>query len=440
MARKNNSIHIYYQNTRGLRTKSSEFFRNVVCSEFSAIVICETWLCNDISSCDYFPPSYKIFRSDRERTGPKQKGGGVLIAIDCSFQCVRRSDLESQHETVWLEVCLAKGEKLLIGAFYIAPDVSPSEFNETLTSIENISNLHSKHKLIVLGDFNTPGIRWNNLSFEHKNHYAAQKCNMLLDFVSFTSMQQFCRIENACGNVLDVCFSNLDNVQVCPSDIALVHPDKFHPPLLVSLSVAVQHRHGGVDDCDLPRYAFKRGDYAGLYHFYSSANWSSVFEHSDVDEQVRRFTEIVRSGMNKYIPTYKPVQSKYPPRFSKELRSSLKLKDSAHKKAKRSGLVRWKAEFSHFRALCKSLYQRDHQLYIESLEAAASQQPADFWMYMRRRSKASKKILTYLTPTANRFRMSPPVSLNIFILFLNRLALTIIANRLAECLIPLQLC
>lgn len=117
MISKYESFDIYYQNTRGLRTKSSEFIRNIVCSKFSAVVITETWLSDDISSSDYFPSNYQIFRSDRKLTGPKQKGGGVLVAVDHSVQCMRRADLETLDESVWLEVGLTKGEKLLIGAF-----------------------------------------------------------------------------------------------------------------------------------------------------------------------------------------------------------------------------------------------------------------------------------------------------------------------------------
>lgn len=41
MTKRNASLDIYYQNTRGLHTKSSEFFRNVVCSKVSCIFIGE---------------------------------------------------------------------------------------------------------------------------------------------------------------------------------------------------------------------------------------------------------------------------------------------------------------------------------------------------------------------------------------------------------------
>lgn len=76
MTKGRNRIDIYYQTARGLRTKASEFFSNLVSSSIQVIVISETWLCGDISSSDYFPPNYQVFRKDRDFGGVKQKGGG----------------------------------------------------------------------------------------------------------------------------------------------------------------------------------------------------------------------------------------------------------------------------------------------------------------------------------------------------------------------------
>lgn len=69
-------VEIYYQNARGLRTKATEFFSNAISSNFPIIVITETWLSDDISSHDYFPKNYQVFRKDRDFSGVKQKGGG----------------------------------------------------------------------------------------------------------------------------------------------------------------------------------------------------------------------------------------------------------------------------------------------------------------------------------------------------------------------------
>lgn len=60
------SLTIYYQNVRGLRTKASTFFSNVICSNYSIICITETWLEPKISTKDYFPPCFNVYRQDRD--------------------------------------------------------------------------------------------------------------------------------------------------------------------------------------------------------------------------------------------------------------------------------------------------------------------------------------------------------------------------------------
>lgn len=82
------------------------FFSSVFPSCYPAVIVIETWLSSEIHSSDFFPNNYSLFRNGRPETGPKQKGGGALIAADSSVQCVRRSGLEAVGESVWLELTL----------------------------------------------------------------------------------------------------------------------------------------------------------------------------------------------------------------------------------------------------------------------------------------------------------------------------------------------
>lgn len=392
MTKSNASFEILYQNARGLRTKSSEFFANVLSSTCPIIVITETWLSNDISSAQYFPPNYEVYRADRNLAGPKKKGGGVLVAVERSLQCVRRQELETQGECVWLDVRLLEGKKLLIGAFYVPPDTTPSVFNSVLSSIEQASTLNSNHKLLVLGDFNTPGVNWDSHTFSHYNYNNEQKCSMILDFSAFTSLPQLNRTKNGSGSILDLCFTDISNVQVFHSDIAVVRPDKFHPPLLISTYLSVQRDIAPSSYSTPRRYCFRRGDYVGLYQYLSSADWSTVLIHSDVDAQVDCFTDIIKNGMDRFIPKSKNSQ-KFPFWFSNELRAALKLKDRAHRKARDSGLDKWKAEFRIHRSTCKRLYKKDYSSYLESVEISATRDPSKFWQFIRSHSnKADYRI------------------------------------------------
>lgn len=65
---------LYYQNIRGLRTKSDAFYSNMVASDYDIVSLAETWLNRDFVSCDYFPPEYAVFRSDRNYEDLSVKG------------------------------------------------------------------------------------------------------------------------------------------------------------------------------------------------------------------------------------------------------------------------------------------------------------------------------------------------------------------------------
>lgn len=340
------NVDIFYQNARGLRTKTLEFFSNVLSSSFPIIAISETWLGTEIPSSDFFPPTYTTFRRDRDFSETKQKGGGVLIAIDNSLKSVRRKDLETIEESIWLEINLERREKLLIGCFYLPPSISPASFHDVMSSIELVISSHSGHRIIVLGDFNAPGIDWSTLTFSHYNHFTEKKCSLLLDFLAFNSLVQHNSVVNSSGNVLDLCVSNDQPLEVSRSNISLVRPDKFHPPLNVRLSASAETTSYSSYVNKSPRFAFKRGDYTGLYHHLSTVEWSQVTDKPNVDDQVDRFTELVLSSMLNFIPQYTPKQRKYPHWFSSELISALKHKDHAHRKSKCSPSSEWKEEFS----------------------------------------------------------------------------------------------
>lgn len=71
-----NSCYIYYQNVRGLRTKTNEFRLGLLECNCPIIALTETWLNNTISSSELFSEDYFVFRKDRNQqlTG---KGRGV---------------------------------------------------------------------------------------------------------------------------------------------------------------------------------------------------------------------------------------------------------------------------------------------------------------------------------------------------------------------------
>jgi hypothetical protein len=167
-----NCFDIYYQNVRGLRTKKFEIYENVCSTDYNIICLAETWLNDLCYDHNLFPDHYTVFRCDRVSTN-KTRGGGVLIALSANVRsCKRRYDLEFYEECVWAEIPTFNGFNLLIGNHYFPPDTKPEIIANYFLFVE--TKLDSQNfRVIMIGDFNTPGFDWESgLSLPNSHYYS----------------------------------------------------------------------------------------------------------------------------------------------------------------------------------------------------------------------------------------------------------------------------
>ncbi|KAH0808663.1 hypothetical protein GEV33_014128 [Tenebrio molitor] len=86
------SLVCYYQNVRGLGTKTHNFYLSTIAaSHYNIIALTETWLHEGISDSELFDLStFTVFRHDRITVpeGPR-RGGGVLLAVRNEFNAER---------------------------------------------------------------------------------------------------------------------------------------------------------------------------------------------------------------------------------------------------------------------------------------------------------------------------------------------------------------
>ncbi|CAG4967484.1 unnamed protein product [Colias eurytheme] len=96
-------LNIYYQNTRGLRTKTHTFSRQVLCNQFDIIVLTETWLNSSVNNSELFDPRYIVYRRDRgDSKCCKRDGGGVLIAVSRKLNSKQIFCGQSSLENLWV--------------------------------------------------------------------------------------------------------------------------------------------------------------------------------------------------------------------------------------------------------------------------------------------------------------------------------------------------
>lgn len=361
------SFNIFYQNCRGLNTKLPELLQNI-CSypdSLDVILLSETWLPPDIPRDCGFPPCYEVFRADRDRqaTGLKT-GGGVLIAVNNKFKCRRRTDLEYQGcgETCYVEIIFHEFS-VLIGNHYFSTSLinDVESFSNYCTFIKE--KLLSIEHVVLVGDFNLPGVDWETRDVSGiRDHYVKLRSLCLLEAVSYLNLTQVnVKQLNVDNNLLDLILTNYYEFELSPQVAPLVKIDRFHPPFKLSYSYYSNPNISSNSIRVSESFNFPKGDYLGLFNHFNRFDWSDVLNEPNVNKAASKFTSVVQSGIEKFIPKRNVRKSKlkYPTWFSPETIRLLKHKERCHRKYKKSKSNRHYQEFSQYRWLSKRSISQD---------------------------------------------------------------------------------
>lgn len=392
-------MSFYYQNVRGLRTKTRDVFLNSSILNFDVFALTETWLNPTILDLELFNNSYTVFRKDRYSNlsdypnGVIPKGGGVLIALKNNFNANQVIVPGSED----LEIIIVKIELLSKNLYLVNCYIPPSSNSDIYTSvgktIDFICNDFSpKDELILCGDFNLPNLSWIKHDEEHfmiPKHIGTECEYVFIDKLNTNYLQQVSEICNFQGKQLDLVFtSEWNNLVFCENTLPLIGIDKFHPPLSFSLCV---NSPINSDYSNSYSFNFNKANFAALTEFINSFDFYSVFNNTDINIMTIRFYEIIFEGFRQFVPKSKnrnPLLS--PPWFNSDLRKLRNKKNKAWRyylKSKNShDYNRFKILFEEFKRLSNLLYNE----FISSTSSKLISNPKCFWKFVNSKRKCDE--------------------------------------------------
>ncbi len=123
-------------------------------------------------------PNYEsIFQCDRSG----RIGGGVLVAVKNGIQVTCRHDLEPNNmELVVTEIMKSNKKPVILCTFYHPSNSKPNVLQQLNDSIQN--NPESS-RIIVVGDFNLPSVRWLLYENTHINIAGSHENETFCDLV-----------------------------------------------------------------------------------------------------------------------------------------------------------------------------------------------------------------------------------------------------------------
>lgn len=396
-------LTIYYQNVRGLRTKTSEFYRQVCLNSYPIIILTETWLLDGVLSSELFDERYVIWRRDRDLGLTRQsRGGGILIATQRDLPVTLQPLFNSTAEDLWLCVRLKQANSrafvnVFICVLYLCKQNNGLSFNAQLinflSKLNEVVLNHPSDSFLIVGDFNMSGIVWvpsDNLNI-HCN-ITSSLCptgitsvdeTLLSDELKVLGLGQFNGILNQFGKILDLVLSD-QVITVTKCLDPLVHCDAYHPALLLTANFFCPI----LDYAPRTVYLYNKADFGLINNDISSTDWTYEFSSRSVDEAVNFFNQSIWKLHTKYVPVKVLSNKTFPVWYNSSLKRAIKEKYKYLRKFKIYGNKCDEMSFTYLRERVKTLESTCYRHYLQSTEEAIKNNPKCFWSYVKNKTKS----------------------------------------------------
>ena len=172
-------LSLYYQNVRGLRTKSHDVFLATQRLPFDVFALTETNLTNEFNSNEYFTSDFNIYRRDGQYDPVVDlTGRGVLIAVHVNFDSSALTIPNTDNAELICAKIKINRKHIFVLCCYIRP-LSPIESYKRLRdAIDFLFDMMDSHDdLFVVGDFNLPNLTWSR-SEDNNDYVQIQTCNI----------------------------------------------------------------------------------------------------------------------------------------------------------------------------------------------------------------------------------------------------------------------
>lgn len=377
---------IYYQNVRGLRSKTDLFYNNLLNSDNDIIALTETFLISSVHDAELFPPGYVVLRKDRTEDAG---WGGVLLAVRNNYSARLITDIDGISDD--MEVLIVKLEykctKLLCCVVYLPPNYKDDQYLNVLNCLENAICKYSELDVLVLGDFNL------NSCSAHVHHQF--EC-----FLQFCEIRQYNSIRNNHDGLLDLVLSGLSEprVRVERAATALVPPDGYHPPLEVALALprtradAVPGPMQSHNVSPIPEWNFRKADFSALYASMARIDWGLVLNSDNVDVATEAFYIKLKECIADHVPIKRnrpPAVGKYiyPTWYTPEIVRTIETKYFHLKQYRKTNAEFNREMFRYYRRQAKYLIDIAYKRYKAGIERDITDDPTKFFNYVKSKRK-----------------------------------------------------
>ena len=373
--KENDKIRILEINFQSIKNKTSDLHIAIEQSRPDVIIGTETWLTKDMSSSEYIPGEFEVFRRDRE----DDPHGGVLVAT-------RRTMVSSValvgKSSVFLsvKVKLNHGKSVIIAVAYRPPNRTDDDYTEAL--IKDISSARDQNKssyFLLGGDFNLPGIDWG--SGRVTGRQVPKRVNeAFLNMQSDLALEQMVHFSTRGNNTLDLLFTSHPTiVDKCKALPAIGRGD--HGTVLIDLTLAIFNQQIN------PRkiLLWDRADKTIVTeHINNMSERISKTTYTSVDTLWEDFKGSICNIINEYIPSKLSRRRYSNPWINTKVKRVIRRRQKAFFKARRTNNTKDWARYRHLKTMAQREGRKAHDTYVdETICGEITTNPKRFWSYLK---------------------------------------------------------
>ena len=177
--------------------------------------------------------NYQIFRSDRKSS----KNGGALLYVLNSIPIDETTSFDD--DICSGVVCQSRSWKCILISLYRPPNASKDSFANLLTFLDTFITAKKEYNNLttfIFGDFNFPGVNWNNES-KLKCPISSPSFSELLSFMDKHFLTQYVNEKTRQNNTLDLILTDdpsfvqlvtVENTPVSDHNLLNIHTSFFN--------------------------------------------------------------------------------------------------------------------------------------------------------------------------------------------------------------------
>lgn len=314
--------------------------------------------------------------------GGQQRGGGVLIAVrgDISSNLIPLSSIGT-IEQLCVEIKFSFSKSIFLIVSYIPPENPNDIYQKHIDNVKYVMELSSNNQVIVLGDFNLPNLTW---FLEDKTllpfNIVSDNDESITSFFLSHDFYQINGFKNYIGRVLDLFFISNDIRSTCDLCLSPISRNTVHhKAVVISFEFYTFEKES---DSITRAYNFAKGNYAALNNFFTSVDWSFIFDDNDPDRIYNFISDKINFAISLMIPFRKPTLGHKPPWFNRRLVNLKNVKNKAFKKYKKSKNDADLKYFQQIRREFDFLHNFLYRQYIFNIENRLTSDSSAFWQFI----------------------------------------------------------